>query len=76
METLPHDLMYAFERIGAPESVITRVHERHNAVGSSLELWETVPPEVRRLFLATFEVDFDGLQYPRRLPWRQSPDYP
>jgi hypothetical protein len=76
METLPHDLMYAFERIGAPESVITRVHERNNVAGSSLEVWESVPPDVHRLFLATFDIDFDILKYPRRLPRRQSAEYP
>jgi hypothetical protein len=76
MEMLPHDLMYAFERIGAPESVMARVHERNNVAGSNLEAWNNVPPDIHRLFLSTFDIDFDILQYPRRLPRRQSPDYP
>jgi hypothetical protein len=67
MEAMPGDLVYAFERIGAPESIIARVNERHNVVGSSGKLWEAVSPEVHRLFLATFGIDFEALQYPRRL---------
>jgi len=68
VEAMPGDLVYAFERIRAPESIIARVNERHNVAGSSCEVWETVSPEVHRRFLATFEIDFDTLQYPRRLP--------
>jgi hypothetical protein len=53
-----------------------RVNERHNMAGSSCELWEAVPPEVHRLFLATFDIDFDVLQYSHRLPRPSSLDYP
>ena len=67
MEAMPRDLVHALETIGAPDSIIARVNERHNVAGSSLKLWEAVSPEVHRLFLATFGVDFDVLQYPRRL---------
>jgi hypothetical protein len=76
VETMRSDLVYALERIGAPESVIARVHQRHNAAGTSLQLWEAVSPEVQRLFLATFGIDFDALQYPRRPPFRLGLDYP
>jgi dermatan 4-sulfotransferase 1 len=76
METLPHDLTYVFERIGAPEWIIAQVHKRNNVAGSSLEVWESVPADVHRLFLATFGIDFDILQYPRRLPRRRSAEYP
>jgi hypothetical protein len=68
MEAMPGDLAYAFKRIGAPESIIARVNERHNVAGSSVELWQTVAPEVHRLFRTIFELDFDVLQYPLRLP--------
>jgi hypothetical protein len=76
METLPHDLMYAFECIGAPEALIARVHEKNNVAGSKLDVWENVPAELLRLFLATFEIDFDLLQYPRTLPRRPATEYP
>jgi dermatan 4-sulfotransferase 1 len=76
VEAMPGDLVYAFERIGAPESIISRVNERYNVAGSSFDLWDTVPSEVQRLFLATFEIDFDTLQYPRRLPRAPSSDDP
>lgn len=75
MEAMPHDLVYALERIGAPEAIIARAKERHNMAGSSLDLWETVSAQARRQFLATFAVDFDVLQYSRRLPRAWSPDY-
>jgi len=68
METMPNDLVYALERIGAPESIVARANERINMTGSSVELWGAVSPEVQRLFLATFNIDFDVLQYARRLP--------
>lgn len=67
MESTHRDLVYAFKRIGAPESLIARVDERHNVAGSTTELWETLSPEVLRLFLTTFEIDFDTLQYSREL---------
>jgi hypothetical protein len=67
MEMLPHDLIYALDRIKAPEQVIMQVHERSNEAGPSLRLWETVPTDVQRSFLATFDIDFEALQYPRRL---------
>jgi hypothetical protein len=75
MEAMPHDLVFALESIDAPEAIIARANERNNANGSSLEIWETVSPEVRRLFLATYDVDFETLQYPRRLPKAPGPDY-
>ena len=68
MEAMPRDLVHALERIGAPDSIIARVNERHNVAGSSSKLWEAVSPEVHRLFLATFGIDFDALQYTCRLP--------
>ena len=67
METMPRDLIYILERIKAPEAIIKQAPERKNAAGSSLSLWETVPSEVQRLFLSTFDIDFEILQYPRRL---------
>ena len=67
METMPRDLNYILERIQASQSVIKQAHERKNAAGSSLSLWEIVPSEVQRLFLSTFEIDFEILQYPGRL---------
>jgi hypothetical protein len=68
METMPEDLIYVFDRIGAPDGLIARVDERYNMAGSSLKIWETVSPAVQRLYLATFGIDFDLLQYTRRLP--------
>ena len=74
IEAMPHDLVYIFERIGAPEQIIARAHERHNVAGSSLELWETVSREVRGLFLAKFEIDFDTFKYPRALSHAVGPN--
>ena len=68
MEAMPRDLVHALESIGAPSSIIARVNERHNVAGSSLKLWDAVSPAVHRLFLATFGIDFDALQYTCRLP--------
>jgi len=76
VEAMPRDLVYALERIGAPELIIARANDRYNVAGSPLDLWETVSSEVRRLFLAAFGIDFDVLQYPRRLPRTHNPDYP
>jgi hypothetical protein len=76
METMPNDLVYALERIGAPESIIARANERINVAGSSVKLWRAVSPEVQRLFLATFNIDFDALQYARRLPVSANPTLP
>jgi hypothetical protein len=67
METMPRDLIYILKRIQASEPVIKQAHERKNATRSSLGLWETASTEVQRLFLSTFEIDFEILQYPRRL---------
>jgi len=67
IEAMSRDLTYALERIEAPESIIARVNERHNVAGSSMEFWDTVPAEVKRQFLATYEIDFDLLQYSREL---------
>ena len=76
LEAMPRDLAYALERIGAPEAIIARVNERYNVGGPSIELWGTVSADVRRLFLATFDIDFDALQYPRRLPQDLGPHCP
>ena len=76
MEAMPYDLMYPFERIGAPDTLFARVNERFNVAGSNLKLWQDISPEVHRLFLVAFEIDFDILQYPRRLPPLAGPDYP
>jgi hypothetical protein len=65
METMSRDLTHVLKRIDAPEAIIARVNERHNVAGSKIELWDTVPAEVKRLFLATYEIDFDLLGYPR-----------
>jgi hypothetical protein len=65
MEAMSRDLPYVLKRINAPESIIARVNERHNVAGSSMELWDTVPAEVKRLFLATYAIDFDLLGYSR-----------
>ncbi len=67
MEMLPTDLTYALERIGAAESVFAQAYQRNNETGSRIEHWETVPPDTRRLFLDTFEIDFDVLKYPHRV---------
>jgi hypothetical protein len=75
MEAMPDDLVFVLERIGAPESIIARAHERYNFAGSSLDLWESVSSEVQRQVRATFEIDFDTLQYPTRLPRTPSPEY-
>jgi hypothetical protein len=68
METMPNDLIYALERINAPAALIERAGDRLNATGAPLDLWASVSPEVHRQYLATFAIDFDVLQYPRRLP--------
>jgi hypothetical protein len=68
--------MYVLECIKAPEPIIARVNERNNVTGSSLEIWDTVPPDVQQLFLSKFAVDFDVQQYPRHLPRRPLPEYP
>jgi len=73
METMPDDLIYALETIGAPDAIIERANERYNVTGSDYDLWEAVSPEVRKLFLATFAIDFDTLHYPRRLPGARRP---
>jgi hypothetical protein len=67
MEMMPHDLIYALERIKAPDHVIMQADERSNVAGPNLGLWETVPTDVQRLFLATFDIDFEALHYSRRL---------
>jgi dermatan 4-sulfotransferase 1 len=68
METLDADLTYVLKRIGAADTVVARAHQRLNGTGSSAELWENVPADVHQLFLKVFGIDFDVLQYPRRLP--------
>jgi len=68
MEALDTDLTYVLERIGADESIFARAQFRHNETRSSTELWNTVPSDVQRLFLKIFGIDFDVLQYPRRMP--------
>jgi hypothetical protein len=68
LEALHSDLIYVLECIDAPETVIAQAHRRNHETGSSVELWHSVPPDVHRLFLKVFEVDFDVLRYPIRLP--------
>ena len=67
MEMMPDHLIYALERIGAPEHLIERANERYNVTGSDLDLWGTVSADVRKKFLDTFAIDFDTLHYPSRL---------
>lgn len=74
METMPDDLIYALDRIGAPEHIVQRATERYNSTGSDLAIWEAVSPALRKLYLDKFAVDFEVLQYHRRLPgWRSPP---
>lgn len=68
IEMMPSDLVYALETIGAPQAIVERASQRLNATGSSIDLWESVSPEIRKQYLTTFAVDFDAFQYPRRLP--------
>jgi hypothetical protein len=68
MEALSTDLIYVLECIKAPEPVLAQAYRRNHQTGSSIELWDAVPADLRRLFLRTFEIDFDVLQYPFRLP--------
>jgi hypothetical protein len=68
MEALSSDLTYVLEQIDAPESIIAQANRRNNETGSSVEFWDSVPADVRGLFLKTFEIDFDVLRYPRRIP--------
>jgi hypothetical protein len=67
MESMPNDLIYVLERCGAPERVLAQVNERRNVAKSSLNLWDSVPSEVRQQFFRAFEIDFDTLKYHRRL---------
>jgi hypothetical protein len=67
MEMMPGDLIYALERIGAPESILQRAGEKSNVTGASLDLWRNVSPAARKLYLDTFAVDFNTLHYPREL---------
>jgi hypothetical protein len=76
MEAMPHDLVYALERIGAPNSIVARENERYNVAESGFKLWETVTPEVHRLSLATFAIDFDALQYARSCPRTPNSSFP
>lgn len=75
MEAMPDDLVFALERIGAPELIIARTKERHNFVGSSLDLWGSVSAAVQRQVRATFEIDFDTLQYPCHPPETTGREY-
>jgi hypothetical protein len=68
IESMSNDLSFILERIGAPESIFSRVNERKNAAKSSVELWADVPSDVRQQFLAAYDIDFEVLQYQRRLP--------
>jgi len=68
METFPDDLNYVLERIGAPEGAVAQAHARKHETGSTVEVWDTVSADVRTLFLKAYEIDFDVLQYPKRLP--------
>ena len=68
METFADDLIYVLERIEAPETAVAQAHARNHETGSTVRIWESVSADARRLFLEAFEIDFDVLQYPRRLP--------
>ncbi|MBV9756866.1 MAG: sulfotransferase family 2 domain-containing protein [Alphaproteobacteria bacterium] len=66
-ERMPADLVYALERIGAPEPLI----DKAGAIAppaADPAAWNAVPAELRGLFLERFAIDFDALHYPRRLP--------
>jgi hypothetical protein len=65
MEWMARDLTYVLERIGAPEAIIARINEKHNEAGSSIAAWDSVPDDVRQLFLSAFGIDFDVLEYSR-----------
>jgi predicted O-methyltransferase YrrM len=66
-EMMPDDLIYALERIAAPQSIIARATERLNVTGADLAPWKSVAAAVRDRFLDTFAIDFEILQYPRAL---------
>jgi len=68
MEMMPSPLVYALEQIDAPKAVIAQAAKRHNQSDAISPLWPTVSEQTRTLYLKTFAVDFDALQYPRRLP--------
>ena len=68
MERMPEDLVYILQRIGAPADMIARAGERSNATGADFRLWESVSPAVRRRYVDAFAMDFDMLDYPRRVP--------
>jgi hypothetical protein len=68
MEMMPSHLIYALERIGAPKAIIAQAFRRYNRTDASLSLWSNVSEDTRRLYFTTFHLDFDTLQYPRRLP--------
>ena len=68
METFADDLIYVLERIDAPETAVAQAPARDHETGSTVSIWETVSADARKLFLKAFEIDFDVLQYPRRLP--------
>jgi hypothetical protein len=67
-EAMPADLIYALERIGAPEQLIDKAGTVAAPGGDAAALWHGVAAEVRSLFLERFAIDFDVLHYPRWLP--------
>jgi hypothetical protein len=69
-ENMPADLVYMLERIGAPRSMIERASERHNESGGAtdVELWRSVPADLRQRFVEAFAIDFDTLGYAHELP--------
>ena len=68
METFLDDLIYVFKCIGAPETAVAQAHVRKHDTGSTVEIWDTVSADVKRLFMRAYEIDFDVLQYPCFLP--------
>lgn len=68
MEMMPSHLIYALERIGAPKTIIEQAHSRYNKTDASLSLWSNVSEDTRKLYLKAFQLDFDTLQYPCRVP--------
>jgi hypothetical protein len=67
-ERMPDDLIYVLERIGAPDPIIEKAGQKATAPDIDFAIWQGVSAGVHKIFLERFAVDFDLLQYPRRLP--------
>jgi len=68
VEMLHCDLPYILEQIDAPRHLHAKAAEQHNVTGAAMDIWETVTPETRQKFMKAFEIDFDTLRYPYRIP--------